>query len=59
MPLLKRKPFTLLEPPKDLDPCELVFQIRFTKEIFRDYQYPSLVFSKLLCFCDTLFMFLS
>lgn len=37
MPLLKRKPFTLLEPPKDLDPCELVFQIRFTKEIFRDY----------------------
>ncbi|KAL9225530.1 hypothetical protein vseg_001439 [Gypsophila vaccaria] len=38
MPLLKRKPFSLLEPPNDLDPRELVFQIRFTKEIFRDYQ---------------------
>ncbi|GJM85260.1 hypothetical protein PR202_ga01695 [Eleusine coracana subsp. coracana] len=40
MPLLKRKPFSLLEPPKDLDPKEKIFQIRFTKEIFRDYQYP-------------------
>ncbi|XP_074292949.1 uncharacterized protein LOC141619826 [Silene latifolia] len=38
MPLLKRKPFSLLEPPNDLEPRELVFQIRFTKEIFRDYQ---------------------
>ncbi|KAK9735204.1 hypothetical protein RND81_04G190700 [Saponaria officinalis] len=38
MPLLKRKPFSLLEPPTDLNPRELVFQIRFTKEIFRDYQ---------------------
>ncbi|KAL6899769.1 hypothetical protein ACP4OV_006427 [Aristida adscensionis] len=38
MPLLKRKPFPLVEPPKDLDPKEKVFQIRFTKEIFRDYQ---------------------
>ncbi|KAK3158196.1 hypothetical protein QOZ80_2AG0134040 [Eleusine coracana subsp. coracana] len=38
MPLLKRKPFSLLEPPKDLDPKEKIFQIRFTKEIFRDYQ---------------------
>ncbi|XP_021733313.1 DDT domain-containing protein DDB_G0282237-like isoform X1 [Chenopodium quinoa] len=38
MPLLKRKPFSLLEPPSDLQPRELVFQIRFTKEIFRDYQ---------------------
>ncbi|XP_073013185.1 uncharacterized protein [Typha latifolia] len=38
MPLYKRKPFTLLEPPQDLDPHELVFQVRFTKEIFRDYQ---------------------
>ncbi|KAL6634162.1 hypothetical protein ACP70R_026833 [Stipagrostis hirtigluma subsp. patula] len=38
MPLLKRKPFSLLDPPKDLDPKEKVFQIRFTKEIFRDYQ---------------------
>ncbi|KAJ1279519.1 hypothetical protein BS78_04G162500 [Paspalum vaginatum] len=38
MPLLNKKPFSLLEPPKDLDPKEKVFQIRFTKEIFRDYQ---------------------
>ncbi|KAJ8442237.1 hypothetical protein Cgig2_005177 [Carnegiea gigantea] len=38
MPLLKRKPFSLLEPPKDLQPRELVFQVRFTKEIFKDYQ---------------------
>lgn len=40
MPLLKRKPFPLAEPPKDLDPHELLFQVRFTKEIFRDYKYP-------------------
>ncbi|XP_020111994.1 DDT domain-containing protein DDB_G0282237 isoform X2 [Ananas comosus] len=38
MPLYKRKPFALLDPPQDLDPNELVFQIRFTKEMFRDYQ---------------------
>ncbi|KAF0932163.1 hypothetical protein E2562_008694 [Oryza meyeriana var. granulata] len=38
MPLFKRKPFSLLEPPKDIDPKEKVFQIRFTREIFRDYQ---------------------
>lgn len=38
MPLLKRKPFSLLEPPNDLQPRETVFQVRFTKEIFRDYQ---------------------
>lgn len=37
MPLFKRKPFALVEKPKDLKPNELVFQIRFTKEIFRDY----------------------
>ncbi|XP_071697927.1 uncharacterized protein [Rutidosis leptorrhynchoides] len=37
MPLYKRKPFTLLERPDDLNPDELVYQIRFTKEIFRDY----------------------
>ncbi|XP_057972187.1 uncharacterized protein LOC131160480 isoform X3 [Malania oleifera] len=37
MPLLKRKPFALLEPPEDLKPSELVYQVRFTKEIFRDY----------------------
>ncbi|KAJ7001072.1 hypothetical protein NC653_011491 [Populus alba x Populus x berolinensis] len=38
MPLLKKKPFTLLEPPKDLEPNELVYQVRFTKEMFRDYE---------------------
>ncbi|PKU82003.1 DDT domain-containing protein DDB_G0282237 [Dendrobium catenatum] len=38
MPLHKRKPFPLADPPKDLDPNELVYQVRFTKEIFRDYQ---------------------
>ncbi|KAF8011750.1 hypothetical protein BT93_I0017 [Corymbia citriodora subsp. variegata] len=38
MPLYKRKPFSLVEVPNDLVPKELVFQIRFTKEIFRDYQ---------------------
>nr|XP_043638547.1 DDT domain-containing protein DDB_G0282237 [Erigeron canadensis] len=37
MPLYKRKPFSLLERPDDLKSDELVFQIRFTKEIFRDY----------------------
>ncbi|XP_054805545.1 uncharacterized protein LOC129308459 isoform X2 [Prosopis cineraria] len=37
MPLLKRKPFVLAELPKDLEPHELVHQVRFTKEIFRDY----------------------
>ncbi|CAN6238353.1 unnamed protein product [Urochloa humidicola] len=38
MPLFSKKPFSLQEPPKDLDSKEKVFQIRFTKEIFRDYQ---------------------
>ncbi|CAH8281915.1 unnamed protein product [Eruca vesicaria subsp. sativa] len=38
MPLLKKKPHKLLEPPKNLQPHELVYQVRFTKEIFRDYQ---------------------
>ncbi|RLM65315.1 hypothetical protein C2845_PM16G08200 [Panicum miliaceum] len=38
MPLLKRTTFPLLEPPENLDPNEKVFQIRFTKEIFRYYQ---------------------
>ncbi|CAK7328551.1 unnamed protein product [Dovyalis caffra] len=37
MPLLKKKAFTFLEPPKDLEPNELVYQVRFTKEIFRNY----------------------
>ncbi|KAI4962512.1 hypothetical protein ZWY2020_031033, partial [Hordeum vulgare] len=38
MPLFKRTPFFLLTRQKDLDPKEKVFQVRFTKEIFRDYQ---------------------
>ncbi|KAL4183968.1 hypothetical protein AMTRI_Chr11g101010 [Amborella trichopoda] len=38
MPLFKRKPFSLMEPPQDLEPHELVFQIRFTKELFRFYE---------------------
>ncbi|XP_058097720.1 uncharacterized protein LOC131242836 [Magnolia sinica] len=38
MPLLKRKPFPQVQPPQDLNPDEPVFQVRFTKEIFRDYQ---------------------
>ncbi|CAK9316404.1 unnamed protein product [Citrullus colocynthis] len=37
MPLLKRKPFPLADSPKDLENHELVYQVRFTKEIFRDY----------------------
>lgn len=41
MPLLKKKSHKLLEPAKDLEPHELVYQVRLTKEIFRDYQYPS------------------
>lgn len=40
MPLLKRKPFPLAKLPNDLDPNELVYQVRFTEEIFRDYEYP-------------------
>ncbi|EOA20042.1 hypothetical protein CARUB_v10000316mg [Capsella rubella] len=38
MPLLKKKSHRLLEPPNDLEPQELVYQVRLTKEIFRDYQ---------------------
>ncbi|XP_047310794.1 DDT domain-containing protein DDB_G0282237 [Impatiens glandulifera] len=38
MPMYKRKPFPLLETPKDLKPQEFVYQVRFTKEIFRDYR---------------------
>ncbi|KAG2399473.1 uncharacterized protein HKW66_Vig0080450 [Vigna angularis] len=38
MPLLRRKPFALAEPPNDLEPCESLFRIRFTKEVFRDYK---------------------
>ncbi|GFP92828.1 bromodomain adjacent to zinc finger domain protein 1a [Phtheirospermum japonicum] len=37
MPLYKRKPFALVQKPVDLNPEELIFQIQFTKEIFRDY----------------------
>ncbi|CAF2119013.1 unnamed protein product [Brassica napus] len=38
MPLLKKKPHKLLDPPNGLEPRELVYQVRLTKEIFRDYQ---------------------
>ncbi|WRX10434.1 WSTF/Acf1/Cbp146 - like 1, partial [Theobroma cacao] len=50
MPFFKRKPFGLAEPPKDLEPYELVYQVRFTKEIFRDYQYPKLN-CQVGCYC--------
>lgn len=58
MPFLKRKPFPLAEPPKDLEPRELVYQVRFTKEIFRDYQYPSSVISE-SCWFLIYYFFLS
>eukprot|EP00897_Mesotaenium_endlicherianum_P005892 jgi/Mesen1/5330/ME000266S04517 len=38
MPLLKRKPYVLAEPPPDLRPGEQVFCIRYTEEVFRDYE---------------------
>ncbi|KAL9680006.1 hypothetical protein QQ045_017877 [Rhodiola kirilowii] len=38
MPLLKRKPYVPLELPADLKPLDPVYQIRFTKELFCDYQ---------------------
>ncbi|CAN1342755.1 Rhamnogalacturonate lyase, partial [Linum perenne] len=38
MPLLKNMPFPLLEPPEDLKPKDRVYQVRCTKEIFRDYR---------------------
>lgn len=38
MPLHKKKPFPLVEAPQNLDPSELVYQIRFTKEILLDYK---------------------
>ncbi|CAH9109922.1 unnamed protein product [Cuscuta europaea] len=37
MPLYRRKPIPLAAKPPDLKPDELVFQVRSTKEIFRDY----------------------
>ncbi|WOG91576.1 hypothetical protein DCAR_0310825 [Daucus carota subsp. sativus] len=37
MPLYKKKPVPLVENPTGLSPDEAVFQVRFTKEIFRDY----------------------
>jgi hypothetical protein len=40
MPLYKRQLYTLMKPPKDLKLDEQVFQVRFSKEIFREYQYP-------------------
>eukprot|EP00250_Pteridium_aquilinum_P010427 c1937_g1_i1 orf=457-2190(+) len=38
MPLLKRKPYDLSKPPNDLKSKDLVFQVRLTKEIFKDYE---------------------
>lgn len=38
MPLYKKKPFPMVDNPTDLSPDEAVFQVRFTKEIFRDYR---------------------
>ncbi|XP_058095368.1 uncharacterized protein LOC131240873 isoform X1 [Magnolia sinica] len=38
MPLIKNKVFALAEPPEDLRPEERVWQVRFTKEIFRSYE---------------------
>ncbi|XP_068658657.1 uncharacterized protein [Aristolochia californica] len=38
MPLLKKKHFQLEEPPADLRSDEQVWQVRFTKEIFRSYE---------------------
>ncbi|KAG9448070.1 hypothetical protein H6P81_014198 [Aristolochia fimbriata] len=38
MPLLKKKQFQLAELPADLKPDEQVWQVRFTKEIFRSYE---------------------
>ncbi|KAF9608510.1 hypothetical protein IFM89_009876, partial [Coptis chinensis] len=43
MPLYKRTPFSLVETPQSLESHELVFQVRFTKEIFKDYQYPAFI----------------
>lgn len=57
MPLFKRSPFPLAEPPKDLEPRELIFQVRFTKEIFRDYKYPFLFVFYLFCLFLLLFVF--
>lgn len=34
----------LRKPPKDLLPDEDVFQVRFTKEVFREYTYPFVFF---------------
>ncbi|KAH7435686.1 hypothetical protein KP509_06G075300 [Ceratopteris richardii] len=38
MPLLKRRPYNLCGPPNDLKPKDYVFQVRFTKEIFKNYE---------------------
>lgn len=38
MPLWKKKPYPLSPPPQDLKPDELVFQVRFTREVFRSYE---------------------
>jgi hypothetical protein len=38
MPLLKRKPYALSKRPKALEPDEVVFKVRITGEVFRDYE---------------------
>jgi hypothetical protein len=39
MPLYNKKPVELIPPPDDLRKGEEVFVIRFTGEVFREYQY--------------------
>ncbi|KAI4364347.1 hypothetical protein MLD38_020453 [Melastoma candidum] len=38
MPLYEGKTLPPVDPPRDLDPDRPVFRIRFTEEVFRDYQ---------------------
>ncbi|XP_065338949.1 bromodomain adjacent to zinc finger domain protein 1A [Cloeon dipterum] len=38
MPLLRKKPFERIKPPKDLRPDEDVFHCQLTGEVFRDYE---------------------
>lgn len=56
MPLFKRKTFPLAELPNDLEPHELVYQVRFTEEIFRGYEYPFFSFESLWFFCLVFFL---
>lgn len=56
MPLFKRKTFPLAELPNDLEPHELVYQVRFTEEIFRGYEYPFFSLESLWLFCLVFFL---